>query len=241
MLSGQGGPERALTAMRSATSMLVDDELKIVKLFTPPFDKTEKDPGYIKSYPPGVRENGGQYTHAATWFVIALAELGLADEAWRAFCMLNPVNHALDAAAAERYRVEPYVVAADIYSTGAHRRARRLDLVHRLGRMALSRGDRSHPRHPQAGQHASIVNPVIPTQWDGFSATLRLAGRSYRIDGQARSWPDGSGRGSRRQDDGRSGIRACRRGERCRSYGEDRCPGRRQLKSTKICGRLPQI
>ena len=118
VLSGQGGAERALTAMRSASGMLIDSDLQIVKLFTPPFDKTEKDPGYIKSYPPGVRENGGQYTHAATWFVIALAELGLADEAWRAFCMLNPINHALDATAAERYRVEPYVVAADVYSTG---------------------------------------------------------------------------------------------------------------------------
>ncbi len=67
--------------MDAATAMLVDDELQIIKLFTPPFDETEKDPGYIKSYPPGVRENGGQYTHAATWFVIALAELGRADEA----------------------------------------------------------------------------------------------------------------------------------------------------------------
>ena len=81
MLSGEGDPARSTTAMQQATKMLVDDELKIVKLFTPPFYKTDKDPGYIKSYPPGVRENGGQYTHAATWFVIALAEMGRADEA----------------------------------------------------------------------------------------------------------------------------------------------------------------
>ncbi len=72
--------------------------------------------GYIKSYPPGVRENGGQYTHAATWFVIALAEMGQTDEAYRCFSMLNPVNHAIDEASAELYRVEPYVVAADVYA-----------------------------------------------------------------------------------------------------------------------------
>jgi cyclic beta-1,2-glucan synthetase len=180
VLSGQGGPERALTAMRSATSMLVDDKLKIVKLFTPPFDKTEKDPGYIKSYPPGVRENGGQYTHAATWFVIALAELGLADEAWRAFCMLNPANHALDAAAAERYRVEPYVVAADIYSTGAL--AGRGGWTWYTGSAGwLYRAATEAILGIRKQGNTIHVNPVIPTQWDGFSATLRLAGRSYRI------------------------------------------------------------
>ena len=102
---------------RRRRKMLVDDDLKIVKLFTPAFSETALEPGYIKSYPPGVRENGGQYTHAATWFVIALAEMGLADEAWRCFAMLNPVNHALDEQAAERYRTEPYVVAADVYSS----------------------------------------------------------------------------------------------------------------------------
>ena len=139
------------------STRLVDDELGIIRLFTPPFSTRRKEPGYIKSYPPGVRENGGQYTHAATWFVIALAEMGRADEAWRCFSMLNPVNHALDEAAAERYRVEPYVVAADIYSGGRQGRARRLDLVHGLGRLALPRrgrgilgirreGDRHHRR-----------------------------------------------------------------------------------------------
>jgi len=181
VLSGQGGPERALTAMRSASGMLIDSDLQIVKLFTPPFDKTEKDPGYIKSYPPGVRENGGQYTHAATWFVIALAELGLADEAWRAFCMLNPINHALDATAAERYRVEPYVVAADVYSTGpiAGRGGwtwytGSAGWLYRAATEAIlgirKQGNRIH------------LNPVIPTEWNGFSATLRLRGRIYRVE-----------------------------------------------------------
>ncbi|TIT48450.1 MAG: hypothetical protein E5W64_15015, partial [Mesorhizobium sp.] len=105
VLSGEGDPARSTTAMQQATKLLVDDHLKIVKLFTPPFSKTDKDPGYIKSYPPGVRENGGQYTHAATWFVIALAEMGQTDEAYRCFSMLNPVNHAFDEASTEHYRV----------------------------------------------------------------------------------------------------------------------------------------
>ena len=181
VLSGQGGPERALTAMRSASAMLVDDELRIIKLFTPPFDKTEKDPGYIKSYPPGVRENGGQYTHAATWFVIALAELGLADEAWRAFCMLNPVNHALDAEAAERYRVEPYVVAADIYSTGAL--AGRGGWTWYTGSAGwLYRAATEAILGIRKRGNSIHINPVMPSHWDGFAATLRLAGRSYRIE-----------------------------------------------------------
>ena len=181
VLSGQGGPERALTAMRSASAMLVDDELQIIKLFTPPFDKTEKDPGYIKSYPPGVRENGGQYTHAATWFVIALAELGLADEAWRAFCMLNPVNHALDAEAAERYRVEPYVVAADIYSTGAL--AGRGGWTWYTGSAGwLYRAATEAILGIRKRGNSIHVNPVMPSHWNGFAATLRLAGRSYRIE-----------------------------------------------------------
>ena len=117
VMSEGGDPVRSRTAMEAATRFLVDDELKIIKLFTPAFHDTPKEPGYIKSYPPGVRENGGQYTHAAAWFVIALAEMGKADEAWRCFSMLNPVNHALDEKAAEQYRTEPYVVAADIYSS----------------------------------------------------------------------------------------------------------------------------
>jgi cyclic beta-1,2-glucan synthetase len=179
VLSGEGGPERALTAMRSAETMLVDKELGIIKLFTPPFDKTPHDPGYIRSYPPGVRENGGQYTHGAIWFVLALAELGLADEAWQCFSMINPVNHALDQDAADRYRVEPYVVCADIYSVGA--------LAGRGGwtwytgsagwlyRCAVEGilGIRKE------GRRISL-KPALPTAWDRFAATLKL-GATYRI------------------------------------------------------------
>src|SRR5690606_4059995 len=118
VLSGAGDRQRAEQGVGKAGEMLVDGELGIVRLFTPPFEHTDREPGYIKSYPPGVRENGGQYTHAAAWLVVALARLGKADEAYRMFSMLNPINRAADLEAATRYRVEPYVAAADVYSAG---------------------------------------------------------------------------------------------------------------------------
>ena len=180
VLSGQGGPDRSVTAMQSATRMLVDNDLQIVKLFTPPFDKTEQDPGYIRSYPPGVRENGGQYTHAATWFVYALAELGLADEAYRCFRMLNPVNHALDREAADRYRVEPYVVAADVYSVGPLAgRGGWTWYTGSAGWLYRTAVEAILGIRKQGNQVS--LNPALPSDWSGFSATLRLGGATYHI------------------------------------------------------------
>ena len=180
VLSGEGDPARSRTAMEQATKRLVDGELGIIKLFTPPFSDTDKDPGYIKSYPPGVRENGGQYTHASTWFVIALAEMGEVDEAYRCLSMLNPINHALDEKSADIYRVEPYVVAADVYSEGA--KAGRggwtwytgsAGWLYRAaveGILGISRrGDRI------------VVSPAIPKHWEGYAATLRMGGAIYRL------------------------------------------------------------
>jgi cyclic beta-1,2-glucan synthetase len=166
--------------MDSALRELVDRDLAILRLFKPPFRETEREPGYIKSYPPGVRENGGQYTHAATWFVIALARLGRANDAWACFQMLNPVNHALDEQAADRYRVEPYVVAADIYSEGpmAGRggwtwytgSAGWLYRAAVEGILGISRrGSRL------------LVAPALPDAWDGFEATLTLDGTQVHV------------------------------------------------------------
>src|SRR5260370_9061411 len=92
----------------------------LIILFTPPFDKSKLDPGYVKGYVPGVRENGGQYTHAALWSVIAFAMLGDGDKAGELFAMLNPINHASTRTGVQRYKVEPYVACADIYSTAPH-------------------------------------------------------------------------------------------------------------------------
>jgi cyclic beta-1,2-glucan synthetase len=99
---------------------LVDEEQRLIRLLTPPFDRTAHDPGYIKGYVPGVRENGGQYTHAALWAVQALAEAGRSERAARLLEMLSPASHARSAAEVATYKVEPYVVAADVYGADPH-------------------------------------------------------------------------------------------------------------------------
>ena len=116
VISGAGEPERAKRAMQSVNEKLVREEDGIVLLLTPPFDTMEPSPGYIRGYLPGVRENGGQYTHAALWNVLAFAQLGDGDRAAELFALLNPVNHGRTAEEVARYRAEPYVVAADVYS-----------------------------------------------------------------------------------------------------------------------------
>ncbi|MBK9061972.1 MAG: carbohydrate-binding protein [Acidobacteria bacterium] len=121
VLSGAGRKERAERAMDSVRAHLVHREPQVVLLLTPPFDRTPVDPGYIKGYIPGVRENGGQYTHAAAWVVLAMARLGHGDEAVELFHMLNPVNHSRTRADVERYKTEPWVLAGDVYDHPAHR------------------------------------------------------------------------------------------------------------------------
>ncbi|MBN9071320.1 MAG: protein ndvB [Rhizobiales bacterium] len=179
VISGFGDAKRSAKALDSVQKLLVDPQLKIAKLFTPAFENTTKEPGYIKSYPPGVRENGGQYTHAATWLVVALAQAGRADAAFDLFQMLNPVNHALDRDGAEHYRVEPYVAAADVYSgdkggrggwtwyTGTAGWLYRAAVEAILG--IRKEGDRL------------FVEPVLPSAWPGFSARLRLGGAMFDI------------------------------------------------------------
>lgn len=120
VLSGAGEKTRARTAMTSMQRRLVDDELGLIRLFEPAFDKSHLDPGYIKGYVPGVRENGGQYTHAAVWTVMAVAAMGDAPRAWHLLSLINPVNHASNRTAVETYKVEPYVVAADVYTNPQH-------------------------------------------------------------------------------------------------------------------------
>jgi cyclic beta-1,2-glucan synthetase len=189
VLSGEGDPERARRSMDAVLDQLVDRENGIVRLFTPPLVETPQDPGYIKAYPPGVRENGGQYTHAAAWFVMALAQQGRGSDAWECFKLLNPVNHALDRDAAERYRVEPYVVAADVYGegdrtgrggwtwyTGSAGWLYRAAVEGLLG--IRKEGDRL------------FIEPALPPDWDGFAATLVLGGREHAI--KVRKGEDGA-------------------------------------------------
>ncbi|MCL5734833.1 MAG: cyclic beta 1-2 glucan synthetase, partial [Actinobacteria bacterium] len=113
-------PQRARQAMQAIDTLLVQREARLIKLLDPPFDRSPLEPGYIKGYVPGVRENGGQYTHAAVWAAIAFALLGDTARAWELFAMLNPINHATGSAATETYKVEPYVMCADIYAASPH-------------------------------------------------------------------------------------------------------------------------
>ena len=120
VLSGAGEAKRAARAMAEVDARLVRRAERLALLFAPPFDQTSLDPGYVKGYPPGVRENGGQYTHAAIWSVIAFALLGDGDRAAELFSLLNPIHHSATRAGVRRYKVEPYAIAADVYSVAPH-------------------------------------------------------------------------------------------------------------------------
>lgn len=120
VISGAGDKEHSAMAMKQVDMQLVEREAKLIRLFTPSFDKSSLNPGYIKGYIPGVRENGGQYTHAAIWTALAFAMMGETDKAWELFDLLNPVQHGATAEDIAIYKVEPYVVAADVYTNPQH-------------------------------------------------------------------------------------------------------------------------
>jgi len=120
VLSGAADQERSKEAMEQVNRLLVNRDASLIKLLEPPFDKSDSDPGYIKGYIPGVRENGGQYTHAAIWAVMAFAALGDSSRAWELLSIINPINHGSTPEEIEVYRVEPYVVAADVYALVPH-------------------------------------------------------------------------------------------------------------------------
>jgi len=180
VLSGAAPRERATRAMASFSRRLVRRDPGLALLFTPPFDRTPLDPGYIKGYPPGLRENGGQYSHAAMWAVLAQARLGNGDAAGDLFALLNPINHASSPPAAERYKVEPYVVAADVYSAGAHE-----------GRGGWTWYTGSAAWMYRAGIEGLLgltrrgaclhLAPCFPAAWPEVSATVRLGRAHYEI------------------------------------------------------------
>lgn len=120
VLSGVGSAERCQQAMQSLNTRLVRRDAALIQLLDPPFDTTTLDPGYIRGYLPGVRENGGQYTHAAIWAAMAFARLGDNTRAWELLTLINPINHGLSPASIATYKVEPYVVAADVYAVAPH-------------------------------------------------------------------------------------------------------------------------
>ena len=120
VISGAGDPQRSRQAMEAVDERLVRRDAGLIQLFDPPFDKSALNPGYIKGYIPGVRENGGQYTHGAIWTAMAFALLGENERAWELFALLNPIQHGATAEQIATYKVEPYVVAADVYAVAPH-------------------------------------------------------------------------------------------------------------------------
>jgi len=180
VISGAAERERAVRAMSAVDSQLVSRSDGLVKLFTPAFDRTRHDPGYIKAYPPGIRENGGQYTHAAMWSTLAFALLGDGDRAGELFSILNPINHASTRAAIHRYKVEPYVVCADVYSSP--------ELVGRggwtwytgsAGWMYRTAVEGILGIHLRGG--ILSIDPCIPRAWPGFEITYKHGRSRYRI------------------------------------------------------------
>ncbi len=180
VISGAGKPERQVQAMQSLEAHLVDREARLVRLLTPPFDKTTKDPGYIKGYLPGVRENGAQYTHAALWAVLARATQGDTGQAFDLFQLLNPLTHGDSREAVERYKVEPYVVAADVYTARGH-----------VGRGGWTWYTGSASWMYRVGLEAILgftlrgnlleMRPCVPASWPEFSLEYQFGGSRWEI------------------------------------------------------------
>ncbi len=181
VLSGASGELQSRTAMEALERMLIKPNEGLALLFAPPFNKTAQDPGYIKGYPPGIRENGGQYTHAAAWSVMAMARLGEGKKAFDLFSMLNPVNHARSRSEVLRYKVEPYVVAADIYARAPH--AGRGGWTWYTGSAGwLQRAGLESILGLQLKGDVLHLAPCIPREWPACEMTLQYRSAVYRIE-----------------------------------------------------------
>jgi cyclic beta-1,2-glucan synthetase len=177
VLSGAGDAGRAARAMAAVQERLVRQGDRLVLLFTPPFDRTPREPGYIKGYPPGVRENGGQYTHAALWAIWAWARLGQGDYAEALYQLINPIYHSSTPEEVGRYRVEPYVIAADVYGAPPHTGrggwtwySGSAAWMYRLGLEAILGLSREGD--------VLRIDPCIPKSWPEYELTYR-AGDTY--------------------------------------------------------------
>ncbi len=180
VLSGAADPERARQAMAAVEEYLVRDADKLILLFTPPFDHGKLAPGYIKGYLPGIRENGGQYTHAATWVVLATALQGRGRRAVELFDLLNPIRHAATPEAVARYRVEPYVVAADVYSQPPH--TGRGGWTWYTGSAAwLYRVGLEGILGFRKEGNALRLDPRVPPDWPGFEMTYVHGSATYHV------------------------------------------------------------
>ena len=184
VISGQGDPERAEMALDSVEDKLIDHEAGLIALLSPPFDRMSHDPGYIKGYVPGVRENGGQYTHAAVWVALAHLLRGDGDQGLNLLGLINPINHARTPDEAARYKVEPYVVAADVYAvsphvgrggwtwyTGSASWFYRVAVQNLLGLRIIA----------QDGRRYLAIDPCVPKSWPRFEIDYRDADTLWAI------------------------------------------------------------
>jgi cyclic beta-1,2-glucan synthetase len=169
--------DRALDAVRA---QLVQRGTGVVLLLDPPFDRTAQDPGYIRGYPPGIRENGGQYTHAAAWVVMAVAAQGSGDEAVELFHLLNPINHSRTRADVERYQAEPYVVAGDVYAHTQHAGRGGWSWYTGAAGWLYRAGLESILGLKRSGSTFAI-DPCIPSSWPEFSIAWRCGRTRYEI------------------------------------------------------------
>lgn len=191
VLSGGAPPDKARQAMESFDRELVDRELSLACLLTPPFDRTEPSPGYIQGYPPGIRENGAQYTHGVIWSIVAWCRLGQGDKAFELFDMLNPLNHTRTSHEVLRYAGEPYVMAADVYTAEPHRgRAGWTWYTGAAGWMFQAGLEWILGLRRRGGR--LYIDPCIPGEWPQFSVTYRFGNTRYLITVQN---PSGKGRG----------------------------------------------
>jgi cyclic beta-1,2-glucan synthetase len=181
VISGAAEPYRQQRAMAAVEEYLIRRGDGLVILFTPPFDKSKLDPGYIKGYVPGVRENGGQYTHAALWTLIAFATLGDGERAGELFSLLNPVNHSSTRAGLHKYKVEPYVAVGDVYAVPPHTGrggwtwyTGSAGWMYRAGLESIL-GFKLHGERLQ-------IDPCVPRWWRDFEITYRRGRTTYRIN-----------------------------------------------------------
>ncbi len=180
VLSGAGGMERSIVAMKSAENKLVNKSAGIIQLLDPPFDKANVDPGYIKGYVPGVRENGGQYTHAAVWLIMAFAKLGDSRRTWDLLQMINPLNHGSTDDKVSIYKAEPYVLAADVYGVAPHTGR---------GGWTWYTGSASWMYQLIIGSFLGLklegnrlkFEPCIPKEWKSFKVHYRYIDTIYHI------------------------------------------------------------
>lgn len=180
VISGAAEPGRGARAMAAVDQILVRRPEGLVLLLTPPFNRTAHDPGYINGYVPGIRENGGQYTHAAAWTVLAFAALGDGDKAAELFGMLNPINRAVSRATVQRYKVEPYVAAADVYSEPPH--VGRGGWTWYTGSAGwLYRAATEWMLGFRVRGTTFSIDPCIPRIWPGYSIRFRYHSAIYDV------------------------------------------------------------